>query len=124
MRRELWDMLGGMDERFDAPGGGLLNLDTFNRALEWPDAQLVILLGEATFHQLHRGTNTNIPLVQQHANWARWGPQYANIRGRPYEIAQPKHAPTCIGIFPRPMLARIVLAAQQFEQSPIAPSGS
>jgi glycosyltransferase involved in cell wall biosynthesis len=121
LRREFWEALGGLDERFDSPGGGLLNLDTYNRALEWPDAQLVVLLGEATFHQLHGGTNTNIPLVRQHENWTLWGGQYANIRGRPYQIAQPKQPPTCLGTFPRPMLARFAQAAQQWEQSPIAP---
>jgi len=125
LRREFWEALGGLDERFDAPGGGLLNLDTFNRALEWPDAQLVVLLGEATFHQLHGGTNTNIPLVQQHDNWARWGPQYASIRGRTYEIAQPRNAPTYVGTLPRPMLARFVRAgAQQLEQLTIPPQPS
>lgn len=118
LRREFWEVLGGLDERFDAPGGGLLNLDTFNRALEWPDAQLVILLGEATFHQLHGGTNTNSPLVRQHDNWTGWGSQYANIRGRPYEIARPKHPPAYIGTFPRPMLAQIVRAAQGLVQCP------
>ena len=111
LRREFWEALGGLDERFDAPGGGLLNLDTFNRALEWPDAQLVVLLGEATFHQLHGGTNTNIPLVQQHDNWTRWGRQYASIRGRPYEIARPKHAPTYVGTFPQSMVAHLVRGA-------------
>jgi glycosyltransferase involved in cell wall biosynthesis len=113
LRREFWEVLGGLDERFDSPAGGLLNLDTYNRALEWPEAELVVLLGEATFHQLHGGTNTNIPLVRQHENWMVWGPQYAKIRGRPYEIAQPKHPPTCIGTFPGPMLARFAQAAQQ-----------
>lgn len=121
LRREFWEALGGLDERFDASGGGLVNLDTFNRALEWPEAQLVVLLGEATFHQLHGGTNTNIPLVQQHDNWTGWGSQYASLRGRAYEIARPKQPPTYVGTFPRPMLARIVRAAQQLEQSPIAP---
>jgi glycosyltransferase involved in cell wall biosynthesis len=121
LRREFWEALGGLDERFDSPGGGLLNLDTYNRAIDWPDARLVVLLSEATFHQLHGGTNTNIPLVRQHENWTHWGAQYASIRGRPYEIAQPKHPPTCIGTFPRPMLARFARAAQQLEQSPIAP---
>jgi glycosyltransferase involved in cell wall biosynthesis len=121
LRREFWEALGGLDERFDSPGGGLLNLDTYNRALEWPEAQLVVLLGEATFHQLHGGTNTNIPLARQHDNWTLWGGQYASIRGRPYEIAQPKHPPTCLGTFPRPMLARFASAAQQLEQSAIAP---
>lgn len=59
LRRDLWELLGGLDERFDASGGGLVNLDTFGRALKWSDSELVILLGEATFHQLHGGTNTN-----------------------------------------------------------------
>ena len=121
LRRQFWELLGGLDERFDSPAGGLLNLDTYNRALEWPDAQLVVLLSEATFHQLHGGTNTNIPLAGQHENWTHWGAQYASIRGRPYEIAKPKHPPTCLGTFPQPMLARFAQAAQQLEQSPIAP---
>src|SRR5262249_49104479 len=68
MKREMWDLLGGFDERFDAPGGGLVNLDTFRRAMELPDAELVILVGEATFHQFHGGTNTNASLERQIAN--------------------------------------------------------
>src|SRR5207302_7710542 len=104
LHRKLWDELGGLDERFDAPGGGLLNLDTFKRAVEWSDAGLVILLSEATFHQIHGGTNTNAPLARQHSNWAQWGNQYANIRGRPWEMPMLNRAPTYIGILPRPML--------------------
>jgi glycosyltransferase involved in cell wall biosynthesis len=125
LRREFWEALGGLDERFDSPGGGLLNLDTYNRAIESPDAQLVVLLGEATFHQLHGGTNTNIPLLQQHDNWSVWGPQYASIRGRPYGIPQPKNAPTYVGTLPRPMLARFVrAAAERLEQPTIPPQSS
>jgi glycosyltransferase involved in cell wall biosynthesis len=125
LRREFWEALGGLDERFDAPGGGLLNLDTYNRAIEWPDARLVVLLGEATFHQLHGGTNTNIALLQQHHNWSVWGPQYASIRGRPYGIPQPKNAPTYVGTLPRPMLARFVrAAAEQLEPPTIPPQPS
>jgi glycosyltransferase involved in cell wall biosynthesis len=111
LRRELWDRLGGFDERFDAPGGGLVNLDSFGRTLEWPDARLVILLGEATFHQLHGGTNTNAPPDRQLDHWTRWSSQYASIRGRPYELPRPKPAPTYIGTLPRPALARMVRAA-------------
>lgn len=124
LRREFWEALGGLDERFDAPGGGLLNLDTYNRALEWPEAQLVLLLGEATFHQFHGGTNTNIPLVQQHDNWTHWGAQYATIRGRAYAIAQPKQPPTYVGTLPRPILTRFVQAAQQWEQPTVPPQPS
>lgn len=123
LRRHFWEVLGGLDERFDAPGGGLLNLDTFNRAIEWPEAQLVVLLSEATFHQLHGGTNTNIPLVQQHENWTYWGAQYASIRGRAYEIARSRQPPTYVGTLPQPMLARWVRAVRQLEQSPVTPEG-
>jgi hypothetical protein len=60
MPRKSWDQLGGMDERFDASGGGLVNLDMYSRAMELPDAQLVLLLGEGTFHQMHGGIATNV----------------------------------------------------------------
>ena len=59
LHRSTWDALEGVDERFDAPGGGLLNLDTYRRALELPGSELVILLGEGTFHQVHGGMATN-----------------------------------------------------------------
>ncbi len=52
MRRATWELFGGLDERFDSPGGGIINLDTFRRAAELSDAELVVLLGEGTFHQL------------------------------------------------------------------------
>jgi len=113
LRRELWEQLGGLDERFDAPGGGLVNLDTFRRALEWADAELVILLGEGTFHQLHGGISTNVPVETQHDNWTRWSNQYETIRGRPYEVLRPRHAPAFIGRLTPTVLARMVEAAIQ-----------
>lgn len=111
LRRDLWGLLGGLDERFDAPGGGLVNLDIFGRALEWPNAELVILLGEATFHQVHGGVSTNAPLESQHDNWTRWSSQYATIRGRPYEVLRPRRAPTYIGTLTQAALARMARAA-------------
>jgi glycosyltransferase involved in cell wall biosynthesis len=116
LRRDLWQHLGGFDERFDAAGGGWLNLDTFRRALELPDARLVMLLGEATFHQLHGGTNTNAPLDHQRKNVDGWLSQYASIRGHPYATLPPKHPPTYIGTLPRSALTRMVRAAQRLEQ--------
>jgi glycosyltransferase involved in cell wall biosynthesis len=125
LRRELWELLGGIDERFDSPGGGLVNLDTFSRILEWPDADLVILLGEATFHQLHGGVNTNAPPERQRDNWFTWSNEYAAIRGRPYQTPRPRRAPTYIGTLPQAALARMVRAAihpnpRRFEE-PLGP---
>jgi len=111
MRRELWTTLGGMDERFDYPGGGFLNLDTYRRAGELPDAELVILLGEGTFHQFHGGTATNAPVESFPEMIARWGAQYEAIRGCSFAPPNLKNSPTYLGTLPRPALARFVRSA-------------
>ncbi len=59
MPRALWDELGGYDESFDEPGGGLANPDMLVRAVERPGTQLVRILGEGTFHQIHGGLSTS-----------------------------------------------------------------
>lgn len=111
MRRSSWVLLGGVDEGFRFPGGGLINLDTFRRALELPEAELVILLGEATFHQLHGGVNTNASPERQVANWLRWADEYASIRGRPYHAVRPERPPTYLGTLPQSAFARMARAA-------------
>ena len=85
MRSSLWDKLGGMDEGFDAPGGGLVNLDMYSRAMELPDAQLVLLLGEGTFHQLHGGVATNASPEEIEVSFPKWDDQYERLRGRRYQ---------------------------------------
>ena len=111
LKRELWAALQGMDERFDAPGGGLVNLDMFARALALPDAQLVILLGEGTFHQLHGGIATNSPAGQQPENWQKWAGQYAQIRGRDYQVPFPARPPAYVGTLSRAALLHFTRAA-------------
>lgn len=112
LSRSLWEEVGGFDERFDEPGGGLVNHDLFRRAVELPDAELVYLLGEATFHQLHHGVATNSPVEQAEANWKRWVRQYEQITGRSYEWPRPRQRPTYVGSLTRSALlhfARSVL---------------
>ncbi|HVN83392.1 MAG TPA: glycosyltransferase family A protein [Candidatus Binatia bacterium] len=111
LRRATWDALGGADERFDAPGGGFLNLDTFRRAVELPDARLVILLGEATFHQLHGGVATNAAVDRLRSDLVAYRAQHQAIRGHDFKVAHPKSPPTYLGVLPRPALARVVRAA-------------
>jgi len=111
LSRESWTLLGGIDERFDLPGGGLVNLDTFCRALELPDAQLVILIGEGTFHQIHGGVASGTPPTKFHQTAAVWFKQYEALRGHPEPIPRWDIPRTHIGMMTRPVLARFVRTA-------------
>src|SRR5665213_50522 len=82
MRKPLWDELGGFDERFQTPGGGLTNLDLLTRAVALPEAQIITLLGEGTFHQIHGGVATNA----KHNPWDSFHAEYMTIRGRAYTM--------------------------------------
>ncbi len=82
MRRESFLALGGFDEAFTSPGGGLANLDFLNRAFESPSITPIVLLGEATFHQFHGGVATNS--TDPAAGFARMSAEYESIRGKPY----------------------------------------
>ncbi len=86
MPRALWQELGGYEEQFVTPGGGLANLDTYARACALPNSQLIILLGEGTFHQVHGGVATNAldlaPKIRE------FQAEYQKIRGYPFQIPQ------------------------------------
>jgi hypothetical protein len=97
--RALWNEVGGMTEGFDLPGGGLVSLDLFTRLVTLPDSQLVVLLGEGSFHQVHGGASTG-PSVGSSDDPATWNAQYAAIRGHPY--APPEIRPVYFGTLPGP----------------------
>jgi glycosyltransferase involved in cell wall biosynthesis len=109
MSRESWDRLGGFDQRFDLPGGGYVNLDTLARALELPDSELVILLGEGTFHQIHGGIATNQNFRTLRQKLAQWDEQYRAIRQRPWRTPSPAHR-TYIGSLPQSVLPHLARA--------------
>ncbi len=77
--RELWEEVGGLDPAFDSPGGGLVALDLFARLLALPRTQLIVLLGEGSFHQVHGGVTT-----KPGTDLKPWFLQYERIRGTPY----------------------------------------
>jgi Glycosyl transferase family 2 len=79
MPAAMWDELGGLDERFSLPGGGLVNHDLYRRACGLDGAQLVVLLGEGTFHQIHGGASTSGRVTREQA-----GVEYEALRGHPY----------------------------------------
>ena len=106
---ESWDLLGGFDERFDSPGGGLLNLDIMIRALEMPERELVILLGEATFHQIHGGIATNAEFRIFPQKFNEWRQQYESIRQKPWAVPEQVQR-TYIGTLPQPALVQFARA--------------
>lgn len=80
MHREYYKELGGFDTRFQSPGGGLINHDFWNRACSAPQSEIIMMLGEATFHQVHGGVATNA----RKSPWQDFVREYQDIRGRPY----------------------------------------
>jgi protein O-GlcNAc transferase len=88
--------LGGLDERFQSRGGGLVSPDFFNRAVSRENMQYVVLLGEGTFHQVHGGVASNVPYSQHPAN--EFHREYVNIRGVAYR--QVLRKPYLMGILP------------------------
>jgi glycosyltransferase involved in cell wall biosynthesis len=81
MTRDHYRAIGGSDEHFDLPGGGFLNLDLFKRAADADGAELVQLVGEGSFHQVHGGTTTNSDRVAREARLASYRDQYRHLRG-------------------------------------------
>ncbi len=77
---EHWREIGGYDEGFETPGGGLANLDVWKRVCEDPEGELIMLLGEATFHQVHGGVATNSPI----SKWDMFQEEYQRLRGVAY----------------------------------------
>jgi glycosyltransferase involved in cell wall biosynthesis len=80
MPKSMWQELGGFDEGFALPGGGLSNHDLYRRACELDGAQLVVLLGEGTFHQIHGGAATSGRI-----GWDEMHDEYVKRRGRPFQ---------------------------------------
>ncbi len=81
MSRALWSEINGFSEDFQSLGGGFLNLDTLTRATSLEETQPILLIGEATFHQLHGGVATNVPKENVFPMRA----EYEAKRGTPYE---------------------------------------
>jgi Glycosyl transferase family 2 len=105
MSATMWAELEGFDEVFARPGGGLVNHDLYRRACELPDVQLVVLLGEGTFHQFHGGAAT-AGTADRDELWA----EYERIRGRPHE--PPSLTPTYLGSVPEAALSHIATSIE------------
>jgi len=115
LSRENWTLMNGVDEAFDYPGGGFVNLDLIIRAFELPQARLVVLLGEGTFHQLHGGIATNASHNNIADKVALWRAQYEQLRGREWV---PSGLPNRVFVGQMP-----TQALRHFARSILQPSG-
>ncbi|MEM6280829.1 MAG: glycosyltransferase family A protein [Chloroflexota bacterium] len=106
--RTMYEKLGGFDERFDMPGGGLVNLDFYRRACEYHDTVLIVMLGEGSFHQMHGGIMTN---QYEQAYRSKLGPQYREITGRRFQ--PPVKKPVYWGNIHRYMLPSLQESVQK-----------
>jgi cephalosporin hydroxylase len=88
---ELWRRMGGMDENFNEPGGGFCNLDLLVRAGKMAKDGVTALLGEATFHQFHEGTTTNVTDQEKDSRVRTYASKYRHMRGEDFaNIDTPK----------------------------------
>lgn len=84
MRKSDYLEMGGYNEKFTSPGGGLCNLDIFNRIHLNPEITPIKLLGEATFHQFHGGVATNV--TKSEHPWPKMNDEYKRIYGESYKL--------------------------------------
>ena len=91
LKKAYYEAIGGFDEQFNIPGGGLVNLDFFKRCIEPEESQYIMLLGEGSFHQFHGGITTSRGVHLQSyedekkTTWQVYADQYKDIRGQNYE---------------------------------------
>lgn len=101
LTQSIYQKIGGYDPAFNIPGGGLVNLDFFRRAVRDPEIPYLMILGEGTFHQFHGGVTTSKSVRDVEADgqttFQRYAAQYADIRGEPFKVE--RRRPIMYGTF-------------------------
>ena len=95
MSRKLYVELGGFDERYRFPGGGLVNVDFFWRAIHAAD-RVFTVLGEGTFHQTHGGAATGLSAERHRQAFREWRSEYERL-SRPWRRTTLEYEPILAG---------------------------
>ncbi len=86
--RALLEQYGAFDESFSMPGGGFANLELYERLGGTPGLNVVTILGEGSFHQVHGGTTTNrADPDERRSTITGYADHFAELRGRPFRGA-------------------------------------
>jgi hypothetical protein len=99
LHRSFYRAIGGFDERYREPGGGLVNLDFFWRATTAASTVFTVL-GEGTFHQVHGGAATGLRADALPDTFRRWQAEYERL-SRPWTGEPPPYEPVLVGHAPR-----------------------
>lgn len=102
LHKDEFKRIGKFDENFDSPGGGFANLDFYYRAVMREGSELVVLLGEGSFHQVHGGIATNSLKDVQVKRVLEWRKQYELIRGMDFK--KPEKRPVYYGKVDKEMM--------------------
>jgi hypothetical protein len=87
LTREHWQALGGYDPVHTEPGGWIASCEMWMRACADPSGRVILLLGEATFHQTHGGATTSAAITEY---WPRLRADLRRLRARyPLEHVEP-----------------------------------
>jgi len=111
LHRAHWREIGGFDPRFVAPGGGLANLDVWQRLCDDPRNEVIMLLGEATFHQIHGGIATNATA----SPWNSFHDEYVRVRGKDYR--KPDVIPSLFGKAHPKIAQSLCASAETYQKS-------
>jgi hypothetical protein len=122
LSRELFEELGGLDERFVEPGGGFVNLDFYYRSCGMPRSTLLMLLGEGTFHQVHGGIMSNATPSEGDRRLASYEAEHRRLRGRPFTL--PARRPILFGDVPPAALGWVKRSCELFGDCPPASDDS
>ena len=83
--RESFEKTGRADERFNLPGGGMINLHLLRCLSMLPESKVVVLPGEGSFHQYHGGVTTQ-ESGQHEALIKSFHEQYEKLMGHPLKL--------------------------------------
>lgn len=87
MPRALWDELGGYCEEFQIDGGGFASADLFGRAAALDGTKVIVIGGEATFHQYHsKSASTAHQNVEPQLR--AFAKEYQRVRKGPFKPAR------------------------------------
>jgi glycosyltransferase involved in cell wall biosynthesis len=94
LSRALFEQCRGCDEGFRSAGGGLVNLDFYQRICAAVDYRVYHLAGEGCFHQIHGGVTTGGPM-RDTLKFNDMQAEYESVRGRKFRHLD--YRPTLLG---------------------------